>query len=199
MKRFVLLPFFLFVAGSALFAQLGSAPAGFVPYSSDALQIGLYHPRNWHVGEQDGSLAVVSREALLSQVSADTPDLQPGDTIMVVGVLPVMFLSMMGIPADDVGSMVNGMFENMISANGEVANSRTAVFTHGGREVAAVTFDDTEQAFSGMMMAIHEQDQVVTFGVALGRQADLERNTEDLTLTLSTVEFTGDMSAMLGQ
>lgn len=196
---------FFFVLGAAailtapVFAQLGTAPAGFAAHVSETAQLGFFYPEDWTVVDNDQTLAIVSRAGLADQINNETPDLQPGDTVLVVGVLPLMLLSMMGVPADDLETMVDGMFTSMMESSGDLENSETLMFSHGGRDVAAVSFDDAAQEISGLMMIAHQQDDVIAFAAAMGMREDIDRNGDRLSRVVSTVEFTGDLSALMGQ
>ena len=108
-------------------------------------------------------------------------------------------LAMMGVPADDVSAIVNGMFENMISSSGGVENGEAQTHSYGDRAVASMLFDDSAEAFSGMIMVAHEQEEVIVFAVSLGFREDLLRERDDLARLVSTVEFTGDLSSLMGQ
>ncbi len=180
-------------------AQLGTPPAGYRRYESGATQIAFYYPQEWFVIEQDESPVVVSREALGDQLNRDQPDLQPGDTVLVMGVLPSMFMAMMGIPIDDVESIADGLFENMIAQSGEIRDGQVDVQSFGGREIATIVFDDAEDELSGMIAVVHEQEDVIGFGMVLGFREDLLRRRERVARTVSSLEFTGDFAQMLGQ
>ncbi len=199
MKRIFVPVLFALIAAAPAMAQFGGMPSGFASYQSEEMQVAFYYPDGWYVVESDGNLAIVNREALIDQVNADQPDLQPGDTVVVVGVLPTMLLAMMGVPADDVSAIVNGMFENMISSSGGVENGEAQTHSYGDRAVASMLFDDSAEAFSGMIMVAHEQEEVIVFAVSLGFREDLLRERDDLARLVSTVEFTGDLSSLMGQ
>ncbi len=180
-------------------AQLGEPPAGYRRYESAEAHIAFYYPQEWFVSEQDQSPVVVSREALADQLDRDQPDLQPGDTVLVMGVLPSMFMAMMGIPVDDVESIADGMFENMIAQSGEIRDGQGEVHSFGGRQVASVVFDDAQDEFSGMIAVVHEQEEVIGFGMVLGFREDLLQHRERAARIVSSLEFTGDFAEMLGQ
>ncbi|MFW5695431.1 MAG: hypothetical protein ACOCYB_09690 [Alkalispirochaeta sp.] len=180
-------------------AQLGDPPSGFRRYESAEAQVAFYYPQEWFVAEQDGSPIVVSREALVAQLDREEPDLQPGDTVITLGVLPAMFMAMMGIPVDDVEAIADGMFENMIAHSGEVRDENIDVHSFGGRRVASVLFDDAYAEFSGMISVVHEQEDVIGFGMVLGFPEDLRRRRERTAQIVSSLEFGGDFSRMLGQ
>ena len=199
MKRALLVSVLVVVVVGMATAQLGSQPRGYESYASDDLMVSFYYPDDWFVVEKDENLTVVNRRALADQVGEDEPDLQPGDTVMVVGVLPAMLMAMMGVPAEDVSSIVDAMFQNMISENGDVQNGDSQTHTVEGRRVASMLFDDSSEEFSGMIMVTHEQEEVIVFSVALGFRDDLVRNRDLLVRVVSTAEFTGDFSSMMGQ
>ncbi|MEX2443504.1 MAG: hypothetical protein WD492_07860 [Alkalispirochaeta sp.] len=199
MKRILLVIVIGVVGAASATAQLGELPSGYLSYQSAEAQIAFYYPQEWFAGEQDGSPVVVSRQALTEQLNRDKPDLQPGDTVVMLGVLPTMFMAMMGIPVEDVSGLVNGMFENMIAQSGEVRNGEVETHSFGGRRVASVLFDDAEEGFSGMIAVVHEQEEVIGFGMTLGFREDLFRRRERISRIVSSMEFTGDFSQMLGQ
>ena len=184
---------------SAVYAQLGNRPSGFDAHHSKVMQISFYYPGEWFVAEEEDNLAVVSREGLIDQLGNDQPDLQPGDVVMVMGVLPTMLMAMMGIPADDVETLVDGLFDNLVAEGGNTDNAQTELLTFGSRRVATVLFDDQETGYSGTVMVAHEQEEVISFSIALGFREDLDRHRDMLATVLSTVEFTGDFSALLQQ
>lgn len=199
MKRTVLVTVIGILLSSHAMAQLGELPAGYQRYQSAQGELAFYYPQEWFVAEQDGSPVVVSREALTDELNRDEPDLQPGDTVLVLGVLPTMFMAMMGVPVDDVGDIVDGMFENMIAQSGEVRNGEVETSVFGGRQVGSVIFDDAEDSFSGMIAVVNEQEEVIGFGMAMGFREDLLRRRERLSQIVSSVELTGDFSQMLGE
>ncbi|MFO8042001.1 MAG: hypothetical protein R6U25_02260 [Alkalispirochaeta sp.] len=199
MKRRVLVTVIGILVASHAMAQLGELPAGYQIYRSAAAQLAFHYPQEWFVGDQEGSPVVVSREALTAQLSRDEPDLQPGDTVLMLGVLPTMFMAMMGVPVEDVGDIVDGMFENMIAQSGEVRNGEAETMSFGGRRVGSVVFDDAEDSLSGMITVVHEQEEVIGFGMAMGFREDLLRRRERISRIVSSMEFIGDFSEMLGQ
>lgn len=199
MKRIFLAIVIGIVVVAGVTAQLGDLPSGFRSYESTTAEIAFYYPQEWFVGEQEDSPVVVSREALTDQLNRDEPDLQPGDTVVVLGVLPAMFMAMMGVPVEDVTGIVDGMFENMIAQSGEVRNGEVETHSFGGRRAASVVFDDAQDEFSGMIAVIHEQEEVIGFGMALGFREDLVRRREQIARIVASMEFTGDFSQMLGQ
>jgi hypothetical protein len=62
-----------------------------------------------------------------------------------------------------------------------------------------VVFDDAQDEFSGMIAVVHEQEEVIGFGMALGFREDLVRRRERIARIVASMEFTGDFSQMLGQ
>jgi hypothetical protein len=197
MKRLLWVFLAVLVVAGPVAAQMGSQPSGFTSHFSEDTQLAFYYPRDWYVADGDGNLAIMSRAALADQMELDEPDLQPGDTVVIVGIIPTMLMAMMGVPVDDVDTILSGMFDTMIAQAGEVENGETAGHTFGARSVASVLFDDAEEEFSGMMLVAHEQDEVIVFAVAMGFREDLLRRREVVAEIVSTVEFTGDLESML--
>lgn len=160
--------------------------------------IGLYHPDTYTVVEQDQSLAIVSRAALADELMADKPDLQPGDVALVTGVFPIGLLMMMGVPADEIDVMIDGMFDSMIARGTNTGGIDEVQLEYAAGNVAAVSFDDLDQEISGILfLADADDDQVVLFGIAMGLRADLDANRRRLGQVIASMEFTGDLSAMM--
>jgi hypothetical protein len=200
MKRKYIGLLVLFVVTGSVWGQLGSRPSGFSDYRSDDMELSFHYPNGWFVLEMDGGLTVANREALLESVDTemDMPDLKPGDTAMVIGMMPTFFMMMMGIPTDDITMILDGMFDNIVSSDeGNLDNSATEVLEFEGRRVATVTFDDSSQDASGIFLVAHEQEDVILFGVAYGYRDSLDRNRKQLARTIASVEFTGDLASML--
>lgn len=197
MRRILLTGVLLGVAVLTLPAQLGSVPAGYSTHQSESYEIAFHYPDQWAVVERDDMLAVVNRSGLVDEVGQDEPDLQPGDVVVVLGVLPSMLMTMMGIPADDVGALADGMFENMLAESNELANAESGVSSYGGTEVASVVFDDPSEEVSGMVMVAREQEEVVVFSVALGFREDLRSEREALGRIVASTEYTGDIQGLM--
>lgn len=196
MRRTLFAGVLFLMAALAVHAQIGPVPGSFDSYQSEDLQIGFHYPDRWFVVERDDMLAVVNRDGLVDQVGTDQPDLRPGDVVVVVGVLPSMLMSMMGMPADDVSAIADGMFENMLSQSDELGNAESRVETYGGSEVASVVFDDTEQDVSGMVMVARQQEEVIVFSVALGFREDLREDRDMIGRIVASTEFTGDIQGL---
>jgi hypothetical protein len=198
MKRLVLgLTVFLVLAGS-VWGQLGSRPSGFSDYRSEEMELSFFYPDGWFVSEEEGGVTVVNRESLLGGSENGIEDLQPGDTAMVIGIMPTFFMMMMGIPTDDITTILDGMFDNIISGNdGTLENSSKEVLDFDGRRVATVTFDDSSQEASGIFLVAHEQEDVIMFAVAYGFRNSLDRNRQQLAQTVASTEFTGDLESMM--
>ncbi len=198
MKRIVFgLTAFLILAGS-VWGQFGSRPSGFTDHRSDEMEISFYYPDGWFVSEEEGGVTLVNRQGLLEQSAMDMPDLQPGDTAMVIGIMPTFFMMMMGIPVDDITTILDGMFESIISSNdGTMENSSKEILEFDGRRVATITFDDSSQEASGIFFVAHEQEDVIMFAVAYGFRNSLDRNRRQLAQTVSSAEFTGDLESMM--
>lgn len=200
MKRKTLLLVVLVVATGTVWAQLGGQPAGFSEHRSAELELTFFYPSEWFVSEQDGNLTIATREALLEDPGEEFPELRPGDTAMVIGIMPTFFMAMMGIPVDDISTILDGMFENVVSSNeGNLENSSKEVLEFDGRRVATITFDDASQDASGIFFVAHEQEEVIMFAVAYGFRASLDRNREDLGRLVASAEFTGDLESMMQQ
>ena len=199
MKRIGLVIVIGFITPTIAMAQLGDSPSGHSRYESTEAQVAFYYPNEWFVSEHEGSPMVVSRQALVDQLDRDQPDLEPGDTVLTLGVMPTMFMAMMGIPVDSVEGIAEGMFESMIAQSGEVRDGDAETHSFGGRQVASVVFDDVEDEFSGMIAVTHEQEEVIGFGIMLGFREDLLQRRERAARIVSSVEFRGDFSQMLGQ
>ena len=200
MKRILFLFIVLIVSVGTVWAQFGSQPAGFSSYRSDNLELSFYYPDGWIVAEQDGNLTIANREELLDDVVTESPDIRPGDTAMVIGIMPTFFMMMMGIPADDITSILDGMFENVVSDNdAKLENTSREILDFGGRRVATVTFDDTSQEVSGIFLVAHEQEDVIMFAVAYGFRDSLDSNREQLGRLVASAEFTGDLENMMQQ
>jgi hypothetical protein len=197
MKRLLWVSLVVLVGAGPVAAQMGSQPSGFTSHFSEGTELAFYYPSDWYVADGDGNLAIMSRAALANQMDLDEPDLQPGDTVVIVGIIPTMLMAMMGVPVDDVDTILTGMFDTMIAQAGEIENGETAGHTFGARSVASVLFDDAQEEFSGMMLVAHEQEEVIVFAVAMGFREDLRRRREMVAEIISTVEFTGDLESML--
>ncbi|MDA3948569.1 MAG: hypothetical protein PF508_05000 [Spirochaeta sp.] len=200
MKRIVLFVVVLTISIGTVWAQFGSQPSGFSSYSSDNLDLSFYYPDGWVIAEQDGNLTIANREELLTEIATDVPDIRPGDTAMVIGIMPTFFMMMMGIPTDDISTILDGMFETVVSDNdGVLENTNRETLEFGGRRVATVTFDDSSQDASGTFLVAHEQEDVIMFAVAYGFRASLEANREQLGRLVASAEFTGDLENMMPQ
>ena len=200
MKRITFLVLVLIVSVGTVWAQFGSQPSGFSSYRSDNLELSFYYPGDWMVAEQDGNLTIANREGLLNDVATEAPDIRPGDTAMVIGIMPTFFMAMMGVETDDITTILDGMFENVVSDNeGTLGNTSREILEFGGRRVATVTFDDTSQDASGIFLVAHEQEEVIMFAVAYGFRDSLDDNREQLGRLVASAEFTGDLENMMQQ
>jgi hypothetical protein len=200
MKRVLFFVGMMVMALGVVWAQLGNQPSGFDRYRSDELELTFFYPNDWFVSAQEGNLMVANREALLQETGDEMPDIQPGDTAMVIGIMPVFFMAMMGIPTDDISTILDGMFDNVVSSNeGSLENSSKEILEYGDRSVATVTFDDASQEASGIFLVSHEQEEVIMFAVAYGFRSSLDRNRNDLGRVVASAEFTGDLESMMQQ
>ncbi len=198
MKRTCIWLVVLLTLGTTVWAQLGTTPSGFSPHESVDLELSIFYPDGWYVSDQEGGLAVVNREGLLDDVDSEMPTLQPGDTALFLGVMPTFFMTMMGIPVDDISSILDGLFDNIVSTNdGVLENSQKEVLNIDGRRVATVTFDDSSQDASGIFFVAHEQDEVIIFAVGYGFRTSLDRNRSTLGQIVASAEFTGDFEEMM--
>jgi|GEM_PF-2408275 len=198
MKRVLLSGVLVAIVATLGFAQLGTAPSGFQSYESEEMMLALYYPGNWFVVEEDGNLGLVNREALMEQLNAEVPDVQPGDVIMAVGFIPTFFLGMMGVPIDSTEALVDGMFETMLESNEGVTENDREILRYGGAQIGTVSFSDPAQDISGLFLLAHQQDEVVVFAMAAGMLEDVTRERETLAQVVSTVEFTGTIDELMG-
>lgn len=200
MKRVFIAVGLIVVSLGVAWAQLGSQPSGYSMFRSDDLELTMYYPDGWYISDQEGSLMVANREALVQELAAEVPDLMPGDTAMVVGIMPIFFMAMMGIETDDISTILDGMFENIVASNeGNLENTSKEVLEYEGRSVATVTFDDSSQEASGVFFVAQEQPEVVMFAVAYGMRRSLDRNRDALARSVVSAEFTGDVESMMQQ
>ena len=197
MKRSIAFGIVLTVAVTAAWGQFGSVPSGYSAHESGSSQLNFFYPDGWFVVDEADNTALVNREALVEQIVADTADILPGDAIMVIGILPTMFMAMMGIPVDDISTILDGMFDNMVASSGEMENSRKEVHEFGAYSVASVTFDDPEEEASGIFFVAHEQEEVIVFAVVYGFRESLDAHRETLARAVASAEFTGDLSEMM--
>lgn len=156
----------------------------------------MYYPGNWTVDEDDGNLVVATSPMLLDRLSGETPQVGPGDTVMVIGVMPAFFLDMMGVPTGDVAVTGEMLFQQMIEQDGSIANTTHNVVNVQGRRVSTTTFDDASGQVAGMLLVVHEQQEAVMFCLAYGRRRTLENQQTVLTQIASSLEFTGDFASM---
>jgi hypothetical protein len=196
----VLAALILGTAGTPVaFAQLGDAPDGYEPHVSEDVQMAFFYPSEWFIVEQDGNIAVVNRPGLADQVGVDQPDLQPGDTMFVLNILPTLLMTMIGIPAEDAATIVEAMFETMIAEQGNVVTGEAQTHSFGDRTVASLMFDDAGERVSGMLLAALNQEDVLVFSMALGFREDLMSERERVARTVATAEFTGELNNLLNR
>jgi hypothetical protein len=198
MKRILLVLLVLIMTVGTTWAQFGARPSGFAEYRSEEQQLTFFYPDGWFVSEADGNIMIANREALTNDSAMDMPEITPGDTALVIGIMPTFLMAMMGIPVDSISGILDGMFQNVMSAEGSaIGNNTNELYEFDGRSVATTTFDDSEQEVSGIFFVSHEQEEVIMFGVAYGFRNSLDSNREALARLVSTAEFTGDLESML--
>ncbi len=198
MKRLLLVPLVLIVTVGTAWAQFGARPSGFAEYQSDEQQLTFFYPESWFVAEADGNIMIANRESLTDESATEMPDISPGDTALVIGIMPTFLMAMMGIPVDSISGILDGMFETVMSAEGNaIGNDADELYDFDGRSVATTTFDDSEQDMSGIFFVAHEQEEVIMFAVAYGFRDSLDTHRETLARLVSTAEFTGDLESLM--
>lgn len=180
-------------APPALNAQDGPRPAGFRDHRGAEVPVAFYYPASWMVVDQHESVGIVSRPALVTEMAAGTPSLEPGDAVLALGVMPEVFFGMMGASTDDLGSVMDALYGSIDAESGEIDDDdrRRHSFTAG--EAVSVLFDVEGQAPSSMMIVSRESEEVFAFGIAFGYRDDLSAYRDELAQVVATVEFTGTM------
>lgn len=174
-------------------AQEGPQPSGFQAHEGVEVPVAFYYPGSWTVVDQDESVGIVSRPALAQQLGSDDPDIQVGDAMLVLGVIPSVFIEMMGGESRDLESVTDMLYENMSTETGDLGGIDRLHHEFTAREVVSVLFDTGAEQRSGLMIVSHESDEVLAFGVAFGLRDDLSAYRDELSQVVATVEFTGTM------
>lgn len=179
--------------GSGIGAQEGSQPSGFNAHIGQEVPVAFYYPSSWTVVDRDEGVGIVSRPALARELGAEQPDIQAGDAMLALGVIPVMFVEMIGADPDDLGSITDMLFENMTAQSGELGVGDQLTHSYDAGEVVSVLFDTGSPVGAGLMMVSRESTEVLAFGIAFGAHNDLAAYRDELTQVVVSVEFTGTM------
>lgn len=196
----VVMALFIFAATSTtmIAAQEGEQPPGFRPHAGAEVPVAFYYPSTWTVVDRDESVGIVTRPGLAGELGSDQPAIETGDAMLALGVMPAMFLEMMGASPADLDSVLDTMTENISSDAGEVTPEERTYLQTDTREVAAVLFDTPGGNAAGMMLVSRESDEVLAFGMAFGGRQDLQAYRDELAQVLASLEFTGTMQDFMG-
>ncbi len=153
----------------------------------------FFYPSTWTVVDQDDGVGLVSRPGLAEQMDADQPDIQTGDALLALGVMPAMFIEMMGADIDDLENVMDVLHSNIDAESGDVRGSDRASHSYASRDVVSILFDTTEADAAGLMFVSRESEDVLAFGIAFGERNDLAAYRDELGQVIASMEFTGSM------
>ncbi|MFP4407595.1 MAG: hypothetical protein ACLFPW_03670 [Spirochaetaceae bacterium] len=199
----------LVIAGllSVLLPLFLPAQSGMKQYSNEEYKLQFSYPSAWTVVEDSDGIFVLSSAHLRDQLGADFPELDSGDVILNVAVLPMIMFQFMGIEADSVEGQVEAMFDQMVEEGlGEAENvSQETATTDSGTPVSSVAFDAVEEGGTGMQSmsgiflgTANEEKGIFGFGMALGERPTLDRERAALVDTIGSLLFTGTQEDLLG-
>lgn len=180
---------------SALAAQDGPQPAGFRDHQGVEVPVAFYYPASWMVVDQNESVGIVSRPALVTDMAQGRPALEDGDAILALGVMPTLFFQMMGAETDSLEAVVDVLYASIETGDGDgdVDEEDRERHSYPAGDAVSVLFDVPGQDPASMMIVARESPDVFAFGMAFGKRDDLAAFRDELAHVVATVEFTGTM------
>lgn len=170
-----------------------AAAAGFTRFEASEAPIAFRYPSDWFPVEQGETVGIATSQDLAAQLEADNPQLQDGDVVFIVGVLPAAFLAFMGVATDEIDNLTQSLFDNMIADSEEVRGGEVEIYSIDDVEVGTVLFETDEIDADGFFALSVLDDQVIVFAVAAGATRDLAAARTTLAQVTASAEFTGSL------